>query len=91
MCIPPSCKLAATRHFVKRYFERGIYSLIRNDELECRVSQAFSEGEIEVDERHRGVEGPRYRVLLDLQGGRVMVICEKTGRCFKLITAWRID
>ena len=84
----PACELAPTRHFTERYIERRIYALSRSEELMQRILQALSRGDFRRDEKHRGVEGPRYQLAIKLGNRRLVVICEKTRSCFKLITLW---
>ena len=89
MCGASLCKIYSTEHFLKRCIERRIIFLIKSNELEHKIHQAFIKGEFEIDKEHRGREGPRYRVSINLSGSVILIVCEKTKSCFKLITAWK--
>ncbi len=79
---------SAYKHFIYRFEDRGISELIGIDELLREVRDRLCRGEYEQDSKHKGIEGPRYRVKVPVNGRMIVVVVEKTNTCYVPITLW---
>ena len=61
---------------IKMHSKRLIFS-INEEEQKNKILQAFANGKYTEDKKHKGIEGPRYRVLTQLKGIKVIIVCEK--------------
>ncbi len=73
-------------HFIIRYRQRRIDRFFELEELLKRVEISWMYGSYEVD--RCGIEGPRYRILIPVNGYRVIVVVEETPGCLLPITTW---
>jgi len=47
----------------------------------------IKEGKSDLDEKHKGLKGPRYRIYIDVGSNkRLVVVIEKTEECILPIT-----
>jgi len=79
----------AWKHFVHSFKTREIYKLIDLEELERRILISIKEGKSYLDEKHKGLKGPRYRIYVDVGSSKIIVVVvEKTEERILPITIW---
>ena len=84
-----NCKASTpTFHFDCRYSGRNVDKFVDYYALQDIVNDKYSKGEVIEDKKHKGLEGPRYHVYINIHDKKVVVTIEKTKSCLKLITVW---